>query len=70
MTADDAASVKLAYADPPYLGQADRYDHPDATAWDDVANHAALIARLHAEFDGWAPVGIVAFARAAAPVGT
>jgi hypothetical protein len=49
--------MKMAYADPPYLGAAKRYDgtHPDNRRWDDPAEHADLIRRLVAEFpDGWA----------------
>jgi len=45
--------VRFAYADPPYPGQAHLYrDHPDYAG---EVDHAALIARLVAEFpDGWA----------------
>src|SRR4051794_30693369 len=39
--------MRLAYADPPYPGKADRY------AEDQEIDHAALIERL-CEFDGWA----------------
>ena len=47
--------MRLAYADPPYLGQGDRYpEHPDAGAWDDPASHIDLLSRLQSEFDGWA----------------
>lgn len=48
-------TMRLAYADPPYLGCCGLYDHyhPDDRCWDDVSTHAALIDRL-AEFDGWA----------------
>ena len=48
--------MRLAYADPPYLGCCARYghDHRDPYGcWDDVATHAALVDRL-ARFDGWA----------------
>lgn len=47
------AVVRFAYADPPYLGQAKRHyaGHPDYAG---EVNHAALIARLRKEFDGWA----------------
>jgi hypothetical protein len=47
-------AVRLAYADPPYLGQGNRYDHDDAGRWDDVAEHHALLAHLSASYDGWA----------------
>jgi hypothetical protein len=45
--------MKLAYADPPYPGQAKaKYaDHPD---YDGEVDHAELIARLEDEYDGWA----------------
>ena len=47
--------MKLAYADPPYLGCARRYrDHPDAAIWDDPAEHGRLMARLEQDYDGWA----------------
>jgi hypothetical protein len=43
--------MKIAYADPPYPRLAKYYrDHPD---YDGEVDHAALIARLEAEFDGW-----------------
>ena len=44
-------SLRLAYADPPYLGKAWLYrDHPD---YGGEVDHAALIGRL-AAYDGWA----------------
>jgi hypothetical protein len=49
--------MKVAYADPPYLGCCARYDHfhPDGRCWDDVETHRLLIERLSVEFpDGWA----------------
>jgi hypothetical protein len=49
--------VKLAYADPPYLGCCGLYDHyhPDGLCWDDPATHRALIQRLNRDYpDGWA----------------
>jgi len=48
--------MRFAYADPPYLGRADFYraHHPEALVWDDPEAHRALIARLQAEYDGWA----------------
>lgn len=48
--------MRFAYADPPYLGEAERlygHLHPDAAAYDDPATHRALIDRLCSEFDGW-----------------
>jgi hypothetical protein len=50
-------ALKMAYADPPYLGRGEYYraHHPDAMLWDRPETHQALIARLQAEFpDGWA----------------
>lgn len=49
--------MRLAYADPPYLGCCRLYDHyhPDGRCWDDLDTHRALIERLVAEYpDGWA----------------
>jgi len=47
--------MKLAYADPPYLGCARLYpEHPDAARWDDPAEHAKLMAQLEDDYDGWA----------------
>lgn len=43
--------MKLGYADPPYIGCAHLYKgHPDYAG---EVDHAALIERLEAEFDGW-----------------
>lgn len=43
--------MRLGYADPPYIGCAHLYaDHPDYAG---EVDHAALIDRLMAEFDGW-----------------
>lgn len=43
--------MRLAYADPPYIGCAHLYrDHPDYAG---EVDHAALIHRLETEFDGW-----------------
>jgi hypothetical protein len=46
-------SRRFAYADPPYIGQAQRHyrNHPD---YDGEVDHAALIARLESDYDGWA----------------
>lgn len=48
--------MKIAYADPPYLGQARHYrDHPESERWNDPQSHVDLIHRLVTEFpDGWA----------------
>lgn len=49
--------MKIAYADPPYLGLGKFYadQHPEALAWDRPETHRDLIARLCDEFpDGWA----------------
>jgi hypothetical protein len=49
--------MKLAYADPPYLGYAGFYakQHPEAAIWDDPAAHRRLIENLCDEYaDGWA----------------
>jgi DNA modification methylase len=47
--------MRLAYADPPYLGCARRYrEHPDAARWDDAAEHGRLMATMDEGWDGWA----------------
>src|SRR5262249_26496230 len=47
--------MNLAYADPPYLGNARRYrEHPDAARWDDPAEHAKLMTAMEGSFHGWA----------------
>jgi len=47
--------MRFAYADPPYLGCAKRYDHPEAGIWDTVQAHQDLIEKLVSEYpDGWA----------------
>lgn len=48
--------LRFAYADPPYLGLSKRYysEHPEAAVYDTLDGHRALVARLNAEYDGWA----------------
>ena len=48
--------MKLAYADPPYLGCCKLYDHyhPDGRCWDYIETHKALADRLIGEYDGFA----------------
>lgn len=61
--------MKLAIADPPYLGRANRWygtgrghrggrgradQHLDAARWDQVDAHLELLRTLEAEYDGWA----------------
>lgn len=47
--------MRLAYADPVYLGQAKRYpEHPESHIFDDLATHRDLLARLDRDYDGWA----------------
>ncbi len=49
--------MRVAYADPPYLGCCSLYQHhhPDGLCWDESETHGQLIARLEREFpDGWA----------------
>src|SRR5277367_5989681 len=51
LTQPMAHQMKIAYADPPYPGCAHRYrDHPDYAG---EVDHAALIAHLDHDFDGW-----------------
>lgn len=64
--------MRLAIADPPYLGRGDRWygdgrghftrqrnsdHHPAASDWDDPARHVALVEQLVADYDGWAIAG-------------
>lgn len=47
--------MKIAYADPPYLGMGKRYpEHPESRIWDDPQTHKDLLFRLDADYDGWA----------------
>jgi len=49
--------VRIAYADPPYLGCAAKlygHLHPDAAEYDRIETHARLIERLSDEHDAWA----------------
>lgn len=50
--------MKVAYADPPYLGCCSLYEHyhgDDGRCWDDPHTHWLLMERLREEFpDGWA----------------
>lgn len=61
--------MRLAIADPPYYGRAERWygtsdmgadrakrrpdNHPDAHIWDTDEAHVHLIQKLSAEYDGW-----------------
>lgn len=62
--------MRLAIADPPYLGRANRWYgetgrgrafgvgrpdiHPNASDWDDPEQHRLLVDDLHSNYDGWA----------------
>lgn len=47
--------MRLAYADPPYLGCAHLYpEHPDSSRWDNPAEHGTLMATMDRDYDGWA----------------
>jgi hypothetical protein len=52
------SALRFGYADPPYLGLAEKFYgklHPEAAAYDKPEAHAQLIGRLCDEFgDGWA----------------
>lgn len=54
----DGKMMKMAYADPPYLGCGQKFyaaHHPNAADWDNLDTHRILIDRLCEEFpDGWA----------------
>lgn len=45
--------MRFVYAGPPYMGQAKRHygDHPD---YAEEVEHAELITRMVADYDGWA----------------
>jgi hypothetical protein len=46
--------MKIAYADPPYLGCAKLYQCPDAAKYDKIDGHRRLIRRLCKDYpDGW-----------------
>ena len=48
--------MRFAYADPPYLGEAERlygHLHDEAAEYDRPEKHAELIERLERDFDGW-----------------
>ena len=50
-------TIKAAYADPPYLGLAKAFYgemHPNASEYDSIQGHKALIERLCDEYDTWA----------------
>jgi hypothetical protein len=46
-------ALTFAYADPPYVGCSQFYDHADAARWDDPAEHVDLMHALDC-LDGWA----------------
>lgn len=47
--------MRIAYADPPYLGCGKLYaaHHDRALDWDDPSEHEELVKTLEANFDGW-----------------
>lgn len=46
--------MRIAFADPPYPGNAHLYDHPQADDWNEVSAHIGLIHELSATYpDGW-----------------
>jgi hypothetical protein len=46
--------ARFAYADPPYIGCAHYYDHPDAERWNDRQAHIDLMWEMQRNYDGWA----------------
>jgi len=61
--------MKLAIADPPYLGRANRWygngcgdgygigradEHPEAYLWDKPETHIEMVRQLERDYDGWA----------------
>lgn len=50
-------TFRLAYADPPYLGQGKRLygkHHDEAAKWDDLQAHIDLLQQLDRDYDGYA----------------
>jgi len=48
--------VRLAYADPPYLGRCSYYDHDHRrpyACWNDIGTHRELLFNLEREYDGY-----------------
>lgn len=51
---NSAIPLRAAYADPPYLGLAEKFYggmHPDAADYDKPETHQRLIDRLNSEYD-------------------
>jgi hypothetical protein len=49
------SALRLAYADPPYLGCSHFYpEHPEAPSFDSLETHNRLLERLDRQYDGWA----------------
>lgn len=48
--------MRFVYADPPYVGRARYYDHPDKARWNDPSAHIGLMHELDndPDVDGWA----------------
>ena len=49
--------MRIAFADPPYLGQGRKHyaaHHDQASLWDDPESHQSLIATLESDYDGYA----------------
>lgn len=46
--------ARFAYADPPYVGCAKFYDHPDADRYNTPPAHIFLMHDMHQDYDGWA----------------
>lgn len=54
---DITRAMRFAYADPPYLGLAEKFYghlHDQAADYDDPETHRRLIEKMTDEFDGWA----------------
>lgn len=50
--------MRIAFADPPYLGQSHRYpEHPESHLWDNPDAHMNLMRRMSSEYDGWVLFG-------------
>jgi hypothetical protein len=48
------SGLRFAYADPPYVGCSNLYEHPDAAMWDDPLEHVSLMHQMDVDYDGWA----------------
>ena len=50
----EVTALRFAYADPPYVGCAHYYDHPNSARWDHPSSHIFLMSDMEQDYDGWA----------------